>query len=54
MENLAVTELKLNEMMAIDAGKPFSYYLGFAIGAIGGTTVSFVAGLVAGLEGEHN
>jgi hypothetical protein len=46
MENLAVTELNLNEMMAIEGGKPFSYYLGFAIGAIGGTTVSFVAGLV--------
>jgi hypothetical protein len=54
MENLAVTELKLDEMMAIDGGKAFSYYLGYAIGAIGGTTVSFVAGLLAGLEGEHN
>jgi hypothetical protein len=54
MENLAVTELKLYEMMAIDGGKTFSYYLGYAIGSIGGTTVSFVAGLLAGLEGEHN
>jgi hypothetical protein len=54
MENLNVTELTLNEMLAIDAWKPFSYYLGFALGSIGGTAVSFVAGVIAGLEGEHN
>ncbi len=53
MERLLVTELDLNEMIAIDGGKTFSYYLGYAIGAIGGTTVSFVAGLVGGLQGEH-
>lgn len=54
MKNLEVTELELNEMIAIDGGRPLSYYLGFAIGAIGGTSVSFVAGLIGGLEGEHN
>jgi hypothetical protein len=54
MENLGITELRLTEMMAIDGGKPFSYYLGFAVGAIAGTTVSFVAGLIAGLEGSQN
>ena len=53
MESLNVTQLTLNEMLSIDGGKPFSYYLGFAIGCIGGTAVSFVAGVIAGIEGEH-
>ena len=54
MGSLALTELKLNEMIAIEGGQPLSYYLGYAVGAIAGTTVSFVAGLFAGLEGKHN
>ena len=53
MERLSVIELKLDEMIAIDGGKPIGYYLGFAIGAIAGTTVSFVSGLFGGLEGKH-
>ena len=54
MESLNFTQLTLDEMIAIDGGKPFSYYLGFALGSIGGTAVSFVAGVIAGLEGAHN
>jgi hypothetical protein len=53
MENLGMAELELNEMIAIDGGQSLSYYLGFAIGAITGTAVSFVAGVVGGLEGRH-
>jgi hypothetical protein len=53
MENLPVTELTLKEMTAIDGGQPLSYYLGFAIGAIAGTAVSFISGLKGGLEGQH-
>lgn len=53
MENLAVTELTINEMIAIEGGQPLVYYLGFAVGAIGGTAVSFVAGLLGGIEGKH-
>jgi hypothetical protein len=53
MENHAVTELTLNEMIAVEGGQPLSYYLGFAIGAVAGTAVSFVSGLVGGLEGHH-
>jgi hypothetical protein len=53
MENLGVTELKLKEMMSIDGGKPVSYYLGYALGALAGTAVSFVAGLIGGLEAKH-
>jgi hypothetical protein len=53
MERLSVVELELNEMIAIVGGKSIVYYLGFAIGAIAGTTVSFCAGIVGGLEGEH-
>ncbi|MBK7710507.1 MAG: hypothetical protein IPN67_19395 [Bacteroidales bacterium] len=53
MESLAVTELTFDEMIAIDGGKPLSYYLGYAVGAVAGTTVSFVAGLIGGLTGEH-
>jgi hypothetical protein len=54
MENFAVSELSLNELIAIDGGKPVGYYFGYALGVISGTTISFVAGLIAGLEGEHN
>ena len=54
MKNLYVTELTFDEMMAIEGGRQLSYWVGFAIGAIAGTTVSFVAVLVAGIEGEHN
>jgi hypothetical protein len=53
MENHAVTELTLEEMIAIEGGQPPSYYIGFAIGAIIGTTVSFISGLKGGLEGQH-
>ena len=53
MERLSVIELELNEMIAIDGGRPFSYYLGFAIGAVAGTTVSFFSGIAGGLEGRH-
>ena len=53
MEKLSVIELKLNEMIAIDGGKPLGYYLGYAVGAVAGTTVSFVAGIFGGLQGVH-
>jgi len=53
MENLSVIELELNEMIAIDGGQPLSYYLGYAVGAIAGTAVSFFAGLIGGLEGRR-
>jgi len=53
MESFAVIELKSVEMVAIDGGKPLGYYLGFAAGAIAGTTISFIAGLIGGLEDKH-
>jgi hypothetical protein len=53
MVNLGVTELSLDEMLAIEGGRSLSYYLGFALGAIAGTTVSFVAGVIGGIQGQH-
>ena len=46
-----MTELTLNEMIAIDGGQPLIYYVGFAVGAVAGTAVSFVSGLLGGIEG---
>jgi hypothetical protein len=53
MKSLALTELTSEEMIAIDGGKPYTYYIGLAIGATVGTAVSFIAGLLGGLSGEH-
>jgi hypothetical protein len=53
MERLSVIELELDEMLTIYGGKPFGYYLGYAVGAVAGTTVSFVAGIFGGLQGAH-
>ena len=53
MERLSVIELELDEMITIDGGKSLGYYLGYAVGAIAGTTVSFVAGVFGGLQGVH-
>lgn len=51
MEN--ISELSFEEMMVIEGGRPISYYIGYAIGAVTGTALSLVAGLANGLEGEH-
>jgi hypothetical protein len=53
MENIALTELTLNEMTAINGGQALIYYLGYAVGAVAGTAVSFISGLIGGLEGQH-
>jgi len=53
MENIGIIELSTNEMIFIDGGKPISYYLGFALGAISGTLVSLFAGVTDGLDGQH-
>ena len=53
MENLEILELSLNEMLTIEGGKPISYYIGFALGAIAGTTVSLLSGFAGGLNGQH-
>jgi hypothetical protein len=53
MERLSVIDLGLDEMITISGGKPLGYYLGYAVGAVAGTTVSFVAGIFGGLQGVH-
>ena len=53
MEKLEIIELNINEMITIHGGNTASYYVGFAIGAIFGTVVSFVSGVKGGLEGRH-
>lgn len=51
MEN--ISELSIEEMIVIEGGRPISYYIGFAIGAVGGTAFSLIVGIANGLEGEH-
>jgi hypothetical protein len=53
MEYPGIVELSSVEMLAIDGGKPFGFYVGFVLGAITGTTISFLAGLGGGLNGQH-
>ena len=54
MNKFGVIELSINEMIVIDGGKTVSYYIGFTVGAIAGTVVSFLAGFGAGLTDNHN
>ena len=53
MNKFGVIELSINEMIVIDGGKTVSYYIGFTVGAIAGTLVSFFAGFGGGLNGHH-
>jgi len=54
MEKFGVIELSINEMIVIDGGKTVSYYIGFTVGALAGTIVSFLAGFGAGLTDNRN
>jgi hypothetical protein len=53
MEKYGVLELSSNEMISIDGGRTFSYYLGRLIGDIAGTLVSLVKGFQDGVDGQH-
>lgn len=53
MEKFGVIELTSKEMISIDGGKTFSYYLGLVVGATVGTVVSFVKGITDGIDGKH-
>jgi hypothetical protein len=53
MENYSVIELTSEEMISIDGGKTFSYYVGLVIGATAGTIVSLVKGFQDGVDGHH-
>jgi len=53
MEKFGVIELTSKEMISIDGGKTFSYYLGMFIGATVGTAVALIKGIQDGLDGHH-
>jgi hypothetical protein len=53
MGKFGVIELTSKEMISIDGGKSFSYYLGLVIGATAGTAVSLVKGFIDGFDGHH-
>ena len=53
MEKYGVIELTSKEMVSIDGGKTFSYYLGSVIGATAGIAVSLIKGLQDGIDGHH-
>jgi hypothetical protein len=53
MEKFGVSELTSSELISIDGGKTFSYYLGLVIGATVGTVVSLVKGITDGVDGNH-
>ena len=53
MENYSIIELTSEEMISIDGGKTFSYYVGLVIGATAGTLVSLVKGIQDGIDGNH-
>jgi hypothetical protein len=53
MENYGVIELSSKEMVSIDGGKSFMYYLGLVIGATVGTAVALVKGITDGVDGHH-
>jgi hypothetical protein len=53
MEKFEIIELSHLEMISIEGGKSFCYYLGMIIGAAVGTAVSLVKGLEDGIDGKH-
>jgi hypothetical protein len=53
MEKFGVIELSSAEMISIEGGKTFSYYLGLVIGATVGTVVALVKGITDGVDGHH-
>jgi hypothetical protein len=53
MEKFGVIELTSKEMVSIDGGKTFSYYLGLVIGATAGTVIALIKGVQDGLDGHH-
>ena len=53
MENYFTVDLTSEELISIDGGHTFSYYVGLVIGAAAGTVVSFVKGVQDGLDGNH-
>ena len=53
MENYGVIELSSKEMVSIDGGKTFSYYLGLVIGITVGTAVALIKGFQDGVDGHH-
>ena len=53
METFGVIELTSKEMISVEGGKSFSYYLGFVIGATFGTAVALIKGIQDGIDGHH-
>ena len=53
MGKFGVIELTSKEMLSIDGGRTFNYYLGLFIGATVGTVVSLIKGVQDGIEGTH-
>lgn len=53
MEKFGVIELTSKEMISIDGGKTFNYYLGLIIGTTAGVVVSLIKGVQDGIEGTH-
>jgi hypothetical protein len=53
MEKFGVIELTSKEMISIDGGRSFNYYLGLVIGATVGTAVAFIKGFQDGVDGQH-
>jgi hypothetical protein len=54
MKNYSIVELTPEEMISIDGGNTFSYYVGLVLGAAAGTVVSLVKGFQDGLDGHHS
>jgi len=53
MENFGVIELTSKEMILIEGGKTFSYYLGLVLGATVGTAIALIKGVTDGYDGHH-
>jgi hypothetical protein len=53
MEKFRLVELTSNEMISIDGGRSFNYYVGWFIGAAAGTVVALIKGFEDGVDGHH-
>lgn len=53
LKELGVVDLSLEELISTEGGKPWTYYVSYAVGVVLGTTVSLLAGISGGIKEEH-